>query len=79
MKVKFHFNGELFAIRVPNEVSFQQLYDKICERLRIAPGEELQLFYKDEATSDKPSLLSDNDLNRALQRNEKLFLFAEIV
>ncbi|CAI4210902.1 unnamed protein product [Parascedosporium putredinis] len=79
MKVKFHFNGELFAIRVPNEISFQQLYDKICERLRIAPGEELQLFYKDEATSDKPSLLSDNDLNRALQRNEKLFLFAEIV
>ena len=79
MKVKFHFNGELYAIRVPTDVSFQQLYDKVCERLRIPPGDELQLSYKDEQTNDKPSLLSDNDLNRALERNEKLFLFAELV
>ncbi|SPN99874.1 related to bud emergence mediator BEM1 [Cephalotrichum gorgonifer] len=79
MKVKFHFNGEVYAIRVPSDISFENLQDKICERLRIPPGDEIHLSYKDEATNDRPSLLSNNDLNRALERNEKLFLFVEQV
>lgn len=79
MKVKFHFNGEVYAIRVPNDIAFESLLDRICERLRIPPGEEVHLSYKDEATNDRPSLLSNNDLDTALQRNEKLFLFVEQV
>lgn len=79
MKVKFHFNGEVYAIRVPNDIAFESLLDRICERLRIPAGEEVHLSYKDEATNDRPSLLSNNDLDRALQRNEKLFLFVEQV
>lgn len=79
MKVKFHFNGEVYAIRVPNDIAFESLVDRICERLRIPEGEEVHLSYKDEATNDRPSLLSNNDLDRALQRNEKLFLFVEQV
>lgn len=79
MKVKFHFNGEVYAIRVPGDILFENLHDKICERLRIPPDEEIHLSYKDEATSDRPSLLSNNDLDTALHRNEKLFLFVEQV
>ncbi|WDK16925.1 SH3 domain-containing protein [Colletotrichum graminicola] len=79
MKIKLYFNGDLIAIRVPTDIQFQQLYDKIVDRLKIADGEEIQLFYKDEPTGDKPNLMSDNDLDYALQRNEKLLLYVEQV
>ena len=79
MKVKLCFNDDLIAIRVPTDIQFQQLYEKIRERLKIPPGEQIQLFYKDEATGEKPSLMSNNDLNYALRRNEKLLLFVDQV
>ncbi|KXH41435.1 SH3 domain-containing protein [Colletotrichum nymphaeae SA-01] len=79
MKIKLYFNGDLIAIRVATDISFQQLYDKIVDRLKIPVGEEIQLFYKDEPTGDKPNLMSDNDLDYALQRNEKLLLYVEQV
>ncbi|KAM0563378.1 hypothetical protein ACHAPJ_001096 [Fusarium lateritium] len=79
MKIKMYFNGDLIAIRVPTDISFQALYDKICDRLKVPAGEEIQLFYKDEPTGDKPNMLSDNDLDYALQRNEKLLLYVEAV
>jgi bud emergence protein 1 len=79
MKIKMYYNGDLIAIRVPNDIQFQQLHDKIRDRLKISDGEQVQLFYKDEATGDKPNLMSDNDLDFALQRNEKLLLFVEVV
>ncbi|KAK4098314.1 hypothetical protein N658DRAFT_509653 [Parathielavia hyrcaniae] len=77
IKVKLSFNGELIAIKVPADVSFESLYDKILDRLKIPPGEEPQLSYKDEATGDKPPLMSNDDLDAALQRNEKLLLYVE--
>ncbi|KAF4461261.1 bud emergence 1 [Fusarium albosuccineum] len=79
MKIKMYYNGDLIAIRVPTDISFQQLQDKICDRLKVPAGEQVQLFYKDEPTGDKPSMLSDNDLDFALQRNEKLLLYVEVV
>lgn len=78
MKVKIKYNGDLIAIRVPNDVQYAQLYDRIRERLKVPAGDQLQLFYQDEASGDKPNLMSDNDLYYALQRNEKLMLFAEV-
>lgn len=79
MKVKLSFNGDLIAIRVPNDIQFRDLYEKIRERLKIPAGEQIQLFYKDEATGDRPSMISNNDLDLALQRNEKLLLYVEQV
>jgi bud emergence protein 1 len=79
MKVKMYYNGDLIAIRVPNDIQFQQLYEKVRDRIKLVNGEQLQLFYKDEPTGDKPSLMSDNDLDYALQRNEKLLLYVEVV
>ncbi|KAH8681110.1 scd2/ral3 [Xylariales sp. PMI_506] len=77
-KVKLFFNGDTFLIRVPSDTNFVQLYDKIRERVKVTTG-ELQLFYRDEASGDKLSLMSNNDLNYALDHNEKLVIFVEQV
>ncbi|KAF4126891.1 hypothetical protein GMORB2_0628 [Geosmithia morbida] len=79
MKIKMYYNGDLIAIRVPSDIQYQQLFDKIRDRLKVPDGEEVQLFYKDEATGEKPNLMSDSDLDYALQNNEKLLLFVEVV
>ncbi|KAH6856050.1 hypothetical protein B0I37DRAFT_389441 [Chaetomium sp. MPI-CAGE-AT-0009] len=77
MKVKLSYNGDIIAIKVPADIQFEALYDRIVDRLKIPVGEEPQLSYKDEATGDKPPLMSNNDLDLALQRNEKLLLYVE--
>ena len=79
MKVKLSYNGDLIAIRVPSDIPYRELHDKIRERLRIQSSEEIQLSYKDEATGGKLSMISNKDLDLALSRNEKLLLFVELV
>lgn len=74
-KVKLFYNGDTFLIRVPSDTNFMQLYDKIRERVKSAG--ELQLFYRDEQNGDKLALMSDDDLNYALDHNEKLVIFVE--
>ncbi|EGZ73039.1 hypothetical protein NEUTE2DRAFT_156590 [Neurospora tetrasperma FGSC 2509] len=77
MKVKLHFNGDIIAIRVPTDIPFQALHDKILDRLKIPQGEHVQLSYKDDASGEKPPLMNDEDLDIALQRNEKLLVYVE--
>ncbi|KAL1843075.1 hypothetical protein VTJ49DRAFT_3210 [Mycothermus thermophilus] len=79
MKVKLSYNGDIIAIKVPADISFESLYDRIVDRLKIPATEEVQLSYKDEATGDKPPLMSNNDLDMALQRNDKLLLYVDTV
>jgi bud emergence protein 1 len=77
MKVKIYFRDDLFAIRVAREIQYQQLYDKIHERLKIPLGDEIALYYKDETSGERPGLMSNNDLDFALQRNDKLIIYVE--
>lgn len=77
MKVKIYYGEDLIAIRVPNDIQYQQLHAKIRDRLKIPEGEEIALFYKDERSGERPGLMSDNDLDFALQRNDKLILYVE--
>jgi bud emergence protein 1 len=77
MKVKIYFGDDLIAIRVPTDIQYQQLYEKIRERLKIPPGDEMALYYKDEPSGERPGLLSNNDLDFALRRNEKLVIYVE--
>lgn len=77
IKIKLSYKDDLIAIRVPQDIQFRELYQRILERLKIPPGESLALSYKDEATGDKPSMVCNNDLDTALARNEKLVLFVE--
>lgn len=79
MKIKLSFNGDLIAIRVPNDIQFRDLYEKIRDRLKIPAGDPVDISYKDERTGDKLPMISNNDLDLALERNEKLLLYVELV
>ncbi|KAJ5675721.1 hypothetical protein N7462_008618, partial [Penicillium macrosclerotiorum] len=76
MKVKVFFQDDLIAIRIPNGVSMQHLKDKLSDRLKIQ--EDIIVQYRDEATGTYVDLISDNDLENAMQRNVKLTLFVSI-
>ncbi|KAB5572535.1 MAP kinase activator [Coniochaeta sp. 2T2.1] len=77
IKVKLSYNGDLIAIRVPSDIDFRDLYQRIAERLKIPPGEEVALSYRDDKSGNKVPMLSDNDLDFALQHNEKLLVYVE--
>ena len=77
MKIKVFFEADAYAIRVPSDISYQQLKDKLKDRFKIgqADGEQdIILQYKDDPTGGYLELLSDRDLDVALQRNPKLTL-----
>lgn len=73
LKIKVNFQDDLIAIRVPSEISFQQLKDKLQDRLKVQ--DEIVIKYKDEPTNDYVDMLSDRDLDTALSRNQKLTLY----
>jgi bud emergence protein 1 len=73
MKVKVMFQDELIVIRVPSDITYMQLKDKLKDRLKVS--EELIVQYKDEPSNSSVDLNSDTDLDIALQRNTKLTLY----
>ena len=73
LKIKVWFEDDCIAIRVPADITFLQLRDKLHERLKVK--DELMIQYKDEPTNGYVELLSDHDLDIALQRNPKLQLY----
>ncbi|RKF59486.1 Protein scd2/ral3 [Erysiphe neolycopersici] len=77
MKVKIYFGDDLIAIRVPTDIQFDRLVDKIRDRLKIPTGQIFTLSYKNESSSERPLLLSNNDLDQALSRNDKLVIYVE--
>lgn len=77
IKVKLSYNGDLIAIRVPSDIEFRELYQRIVERLKVPPGDEVALSYRDDKSGNKVPMLSDNDLDFALQHNEKLLIYVE--
>lgn len=72
MKVKVFFQDDIIAIRVPGDINFQQLQAKLRDRLKVSGDMVIQC--RDELTNDFIDLLSDHDLDSALQRNSKLTL-----
>ncbi|EXJ80968.1 bud emergence protein 1 [Capronia epimyces CBS 606.96] len=73
MKVKVFFQDDIIAIRVPQDILFLQLKDKLMERLKV--NDDFVIQYKDEATNSLLSLENDDNLDVALQRNPKLTLY----
>lgn len=77
MKIKVFFDQDAYAIRVPSDISYQQLKDKLKDRFKIGQGDgeqDFMLQYKDDPSGGYAELLSDRDLDVALQRNPKLTL-----
>lgn len=77
LKIKVNFQDDLIAIRVPNDIPFQQLKDKLQDRLRVQ--DEILITYKDEPTNEYCEMMSDRDFDEALNRNQKLTLFVGYV
>lgn len=77
MKIKVYCQDDLIAIRVPSSISFGQLKDKLRDRLN-APG-DIMVQYKDEPTGSFAEIISDNDLDVAVQRNPKLQLHVSLL
>ena len=77
LKIKVNYLDDLFAIRVPSEISFRQLTEKLKERLKLQ--EEILVKYKDDRSSSYVDMLSDRDLDVALERNPKLTLYVGLL
>lgn len=73
IKIKVFFQDDIIAIRVPSDISFQHLKEKLKERLKVV--DDIMIQYKDEPSNTFAELVSDNDLDTAFQRNAKLALY----
>ncbi|KAJ5622157.1 hypothetical protein N7528_005389 [Penicillium herquei] len=76
MKVKVFFQDDLIAIRIPSGVSMQHLKDKLQDRLKIQ--DNIIVRYKDESSGTSVDLVTDQDLEDAMQRHTKLTLYVSI-
>ena len=75
LKIKVSFENEMIAIRVPSEIGYLQLKEKLRDRLKIS--DDIIIQYKDEPTETFCEMLSDRDLDMALSRNQKLTLLVQ--
>ena len=75
LKIKVFFQEDIIAIRVPTDISFAQLNEKLKDRLKV--NEDIVVQYKDEPTNGYAEMANDQDLDVALQRNPKLTLYVE--
>lgn len=83
VKVKAWFDRDtVVVIRMPprSQFGFEDLYRKIVERRRLEykgkddDNEDLEIEYRDEKDGEYYRLEGDEDLDIALERNEKLTL-----
>ena len=70
MKVKVMFQEELIVIRVPSDITYLQLKDKLRDRLKVS--EDIVIHCKDEPSNSNVDIGNDDELDVALQRNPKL-------
>ncbi|RMZ80191.1 hypothetical protein DV737_g3072, partial [Chaetothyriales sp. CBS 132003] len=73
LKIKVYFQDEIIALRVPHNVAFRVLKERLAERLKVR--DDIVIRYKDEQTNSYVDLDNDDSLDVALQRNPKLTLF----
>ncbi|GJN69707.1 scd2/ral3 [Purpureocillium lilacinum] len=78
MKIKVRFKDDVFAMRVSTDIQFQELADRIRDRVKATAAEQVQLSFQDEPSGTRQNLANNGDLDYALQRNEKLTLFVEV-
>ncbi|KAL8972282.1 MAG: hypothetical protein Q9183_000639 [Haloplaca sp. 2 TL-2023] len=77
VRFKIWLGNDCRAIRVPSEIGFQQLIDKVKDRFGIE--DEIMIQYKDESTGGFADMFSDRDLDMALTKIPKLTFYARYV
>jgi bud emergence protein 1 len=73
LKIKVWFEDDCIAIRVPADIDFETLRDKLMDRLKVR--EQLLVQYKDEPSGATRLMSCDEDLEVARQRNPRLQLY----
>lgn len=73
LKIKVWFEDDCIVIRVPGDITFEQLKNKLQDRLKIQ--EEIKVHYRDEPTGNFVEVHTDRDLDIAVDRNPKLQLY----
>ena len=79
LKIKVWFEDDCIAIRVPSQITFMELCNKLHERLKVKERNELLIQYRDEPSNQVMEMRSDQDLDVALDRNPKLQLYVGYV
>lgn len=74
LKVKVFYQEDLIAIRVPVGVTYEQLENKIQERLGSS---NLLFYYQNEQTGQHNQLQDDTGLATAIGNGSKLVLYAQ--
>ncbi|EMR08120.1 hypothetical protein PNEG_03558 [Pneumocystis murina B123] len=74
IKIKIFFADDLIAIRVPRQITFNQLMEKLQDRLGTIIK---SLRCKEEINNHLFSIRCDDDLRDAINQNSKLVLYAE--
>ena len=79
LKIKVYHENEVIAIRVPQNISFDALQDKLRERLSISHGNPIRVQYHNPEIGQEVEMHGDSDLDQAIQKsggvNGKLFLY----
>lgn len=74
IKFKLHYEDNIFVVRVPPDITFNQLRYKVLDRCNVQ--HDVEISYKDEARSGGlVPLLSDRDWMYAVENAEKLGLY----
>lgn len=73
LKIKVWFEDDCIVIRVPSDITFEQLKGKVRDRLKIQ--EEVTVHYRDEPSAEYVAMLTDQDLDVGVSRNPKLQLY----
>lgn len=73
LKIKVRFENDCIVIRVPSDITFDQLKGKLRDRLKIQ--EEITVHYRDEPTGTYVAMLTDQDLDVSVSRNPELRLY----
>jgi bud emergence protein 1 len=74
VKIKVFHGDDLIAIKVPSNIAFKSLVDRVADRLAL---QHVVLLYKDEATGAVAELRNEHDFLSALGNREKLVLLAQ--
>ena len=67
MKIKVFFGDDIIAIRVPSDITFEQLLDKLQDRLKLPESDsELVVQYEDKSGGGYVDIISESDWDRFL-------------
>ncbi|KAK9458387.1 hypothetical protein V1511DRAFT_454664, partial [Dipodascopsis uninucleata] len=75
IKVKVFYNDDLVAVRVPSDITYSKLENKLQERLGST---NLKFYYQDDNMNQRLELNNDKDLESAISaQGSKLLLYAQ--